>query len=235
MRRSLLLALALASAIGGPAQAMDMEDDPLLFSVFAEELEWRGRDAGGGFAWDVDAWFGRDLDKAWLKTEGETEDGHVEHAEVQLLYSRAIAPFWDLQAGWRRDLEPGPDRDWAAVGIQGLAPWHFHVDAAVFLGPSGRTAARLETEYELRLSQRWILSPSAELNAHGKDDPERGIGSGLSTAEAGLRLRYEIRRRFAPYVGVHWERRFGDTADLAEAAGEEIAGWRWAVGLRAWF
>ncbi len=233
-----LLALSGLVAFPGAVLAMDMGktmDDPLLFTVFAEELEWRTGDGEDGFAWDADAWLGRDLHKAWLKTEGETEGSDVEHAEVQLLYSRAIAPYWDLQAGWRRDLEPGPDRDWLALGVQGLAPWHFHVDAAVFLGSSGRTAARVEGEYELRLTQRWILAPSAEINAYGEDDPERGIGSGLSSAEAGLRLRYEIRRRFAPYAGVHWERRFGDTADLAEAEGHDTSGWRWTLGLRAWF
>lgn len=235
MIRRIVLAVVLLGALPDPARAMGMEDDPLLLTVFAEELEWRERSGVSGAAWAVDAWLGRDLHKAWLKTEGEMEEGDLEEAELQLLYSRAIAPFWDLQAGWRRDLEPGPDRDWLALGVQGLAPWHFHVDAALFLGTSGRTAARVEAEYELRLTQRWILAPSAELEAYGKDDPARGIGSGLSSGEAGLRLRYEIRRRFAPYAGIHWERLFGDTADLARETGSETSGWRWTVGVRAWF
>ena len=232
-RRLLVTGLLVATVCD--ARAMGIEDDPLLFTVFAEQLEWRAQGGDSGFAWDVDAWLGYDVNKAWLKTEGETEDGSTEKAEAQLLYSRAIAPFWDLQAGWRREFQPGPDRDWLALGVQGLAPYHFHVDASVFIGTSGRTAARLEAEYDLRLTQRWILAPNLELDAHGEDDRERGIGSGLSSGELGFRLRYEIRRRIAPYAGIHWERKFGNTADFAREDGESTSGWRWVLGVRAWF
>ncbi len=233
----LIMAATLAAFLAAPvtARAMGIEDDPVLLKVMAQELEWRAHDGESGLAWDVEAWLGRDLHKAWLKTEGEREDGETEKAEAQLLYSRAIASWWDVQAGWRRTFRPGSDQDWFAVSLQGLAPYWFHVDASLFYGGSGRTAARLEADHEFRLSRRWILLPTVEVNLHGEDDPERGIGSGLSSAEAGLRLRYEIRREFAPYVGVQWEGLFGDTADYAEAEGGETSGLSWVVGVRAWF
>lgn len=232
MRRTLTALLAAACA---PALAME-NDDPLIASVLIEELEWRADGSDSGAGWDIQGWLGYDINKFRFKTEGEWDDKEdVETADVQALYSRAIAPYWDIQAGWRRELEPGADRDWAVIGIQGLAPWHFEVDASLFVGESGRTAARVEAEYEFLLTQRWILAPRLELNAHGKDDPERGIGSGLSNIETGLRLRYEFRRQFAPYIGIHHERLFGDTADYAEAEGHGDTETRWVLGLRAWF
>ncbi len=232
MRRALTTFLALATA---PAWAME-NDDPLLASVLVEELEWRADGGDSGAGWDIQGWLGYDINKFRFKTEGEWDDDeNVEAADFQALYSRAIAPYWDIQAGWRRELEPGEDRDWAVIGIQGLVPWHFEVDASLFVGESGRTAARVEAEYEFLLTQRWVLTPKLELNAHGKDDPERGIGSGLSNLETGLRLRYEIRREFAPYIGIHHERLFGDTADYAEAEGHGDTETRWVIGLRAWF
>ena len=156
-------------------------------------------------------------------------------ADLQLLYGHAFAPWWELVVGVRRDFGPGPSRDWAAFGIQGLAPYRLDVEATAYLGESGRTALRLEAEYELLLTNRLVLQPLVQLDLYGKEDPATGTGSGLSEMEAGLRLRYEIRREFAPYVGVAWQRRFGDTADLARAAGEEVEDTRLVAGLRVWF
>ena len=169
------------------------------------------------------------------KTEGEGElGGAVEDAEVQLLYSRAITPFFDLQAGARLDLEPDT-RTHLALGIQGLAPYMFHVDAALFLADTGDLTARVEGEYDQKITQRLILQPRLELEAAAQDIPEREIGAGLTKLEAGLRLRYEIAREFAPYVGIEYETKLGQTADIARAAGDDPDGLKLLVGLRAWF
>ena len=211
------------------------EDDPLLMKAMVDQLELRLTSGDNPLAWDGEAWLGKDLNKLWLKTEGEYVNGDVEDAELQLLYSRAIAAFWDFQVGWRGDLRPRPDRNWLAVGFKGLAPYFFAVDAAIFIGDSGRTAARIEMEYEMLLTQRLILTPEFETNLYGKKDVELGIGSGLSDVEIGLRLRYEIRREFAPYIGLNWWKKFGDTANFAEAAGQETDDLQVTLGIRAWF
>jgi len=156
-------------------------------------------------------------------------------AEIQALYSRAIAPFWDVQIGLRQDLKPEPERAWGVIGIQGLAPYFFDIDAALFIGDSGATAARLSAEYELMLTQKLVLAPEVTLNFYGQNDIERLSGSGLSDATAGLRLRYEIRREFAPYIGVNWTRSFGNSAEFVRAHGESTRDTQWVAGIRAWF
>jgi copper resistance protein B len=233
MMKRLLLPVALGFST--TALAMGMEDDPLIGMLKIDQLEVRDTEAGNATAWKADAWLGKDLRKLWLKTEGEYLDGETEEAELQLLYSQAVSPYWDVQAGWRRDLRPTPTRDWLALGIMGLAPYLFEVDAALFVGEEGRGAARLDAEYEYLFSQRLVLTPELEANLYSKADPERGIGAGLSDLSLGLRLRYEIRREFAPYIGVHWTGLYGDTADYAEAAGGDSSEAVWVAGIRAWF
>ncbi|SHO52800.1 copper resistance protein B [Desulfopila aestuarii] len=214
--------------------AGDMDDDPLLGKVMLDQLELRTGDSDATVNWSLDGWLGRDLDKLWLKTKGDYERGSIGEANLQALYSRAIAPFWDLQVGWRGDLRPEPVRNWLAVGVKGLAPYFFDLDAALFLGESGRSQARIQAEYELLLTQRLILVPELELTLSGKDDPETATGSGLSTVEAGLRIRYEIRREFAPYLGVSWTRLYGQTADYAVEEGDETDQFQIVVGIRCW-
>lgn len=210
-------------------------DDPLLSMLMIDQLEIRSTDGPDPLVLDGQLWIGKDLNKLWIKTEIERVDGETEEAELQALYSRAVAPFWDVQVGWRRDFRPKPERDWLAVGVQGLAPYFFEVDAAIFVGKEGRTAARVEAEYEFMFTQRLILSPEIEINLYGKDDPDVGIGSGLSDIEAGLRLRYEYRREFAPYIGINWNRKFGQTADYARAEGEDRQDTQIVAGIRLWF
>ncbi len=211
------------------------KDDPLVYKVMIDQLETRIGDGPNPLVLEADAWVGYDLHKFWFKTDVERVDGETEEAEVQLLYSRAIAPFWDFQAGWRRDIKPKPDRDYLALAFKGLAPYLFEVDAGLFVGESGRVNARLDAEYEYMFTQRWALSPELTMNLYSKDDEERGIGSGLSDISLGVRLRYEIRREFAPYIGVNWSKQFGDTADFAEAEGEDTSDTRIVAGIRAWF
>lgn len=185
--------------------------------------------------WEAQTYYGTDTDKLWLKTEGEREERHTEHAEVQALYSRAISPFFDAQIGLRHDLQPHPTRDWLVLGVQGLAPYFFETEATLFVGDEGRSALRLKAESDLLFTQRLILSPEIELNAYGDDDAELGIGSGLSDIEFGLRLRYEIRREFAPYIGAVWSHQFGDTADFTRAKGGDASDVQWVAGIRMWY
>jgi copper resistance protein B len=211
---------------------MGMDDRAWWGTAVFDRFE---RVEGGAFAWSARASYGGDADRVALRSEGARADGRVEHADVELLWSHAVAPFWDTQLGVRRDFGAGPDRHWAAFGVQGLAPYWFEVGATVYVGEQGRTALRAEVEYELLLTQRLVLQPRLELNAYGKRDPVARTGAGLADAEVGLRLRYEIRREFAPYIGIERRRRFGATADYAHADGHEGSDTQWVVGARFWF
>ena len=234
MKKYLLLLMSIL-VFPGIVSAGEMNDDPLLTMLLVDQLEIRNADGENPLVWDAEGWVGKDLHKLWIKTDGEYVDGQVEEAELQAIYSRAVAPFWDLQLGWRRDLRPSPQRDWLAFGLKGLAPYYFDIDTALFIGDSGRTSARVQAEYEIMLTQRLVLVPEIEVNLSGKDDPATGTGSGLSDIEAGLRLRYEVRREFAPYVGVNWTRLYGQTADYAREEGDDTDAVQFVLGIRFWF
>lgn len=212
-----------------------MHDNTIEQYFLLDRLE--GFDANGddGLAWDAQSWIGTDLNKVWLRSEGERIDGHTESADLEVLYGRAFARWWDVVGGIRHDFKPGDSQDFLAIGVMGLAPYKFEVQATAYLGESGQTAARLEVEYDTLLTNRLILQPLIELEMHGKDDPARVIGSGLSTAEAGVRLRYEFTRRFAPYIGIVHERAFGRTADFRRDGGEGASDTRFVAGVRIWF
>lgn len=204
--------------------------------VMANIAEYQARDGKDGYRWEGEAWFGGDINRFVLKSEGEGARGEgVEEAEVQALYSRAVGPYTDLQAGVRYDFEPNPSRAYATVGFETLAPYWFEVEGALFLSDKGDLSARVEGSYDLRLAQRVVLQPRAELNLAAQDVRATGVGSGVSNAEFGLRLRYEVRREFAPYIGVTYDRSFGRTADFARAAGEDVEATSFVIGLRAWF
>ncbi|MFY7853993.1 copper resistance protein B [Sphingomonas hankookensis] len=204
--------------------------------VLLNLAEYQFRNGRDGYRWDGEAWFGGDINRLFVKTEGEGafREG-LESAEVQALYSRAIGPYFNLQAGVRQDLGPSPKRTYATVGFEGLAPGWFEVEGALFLSNKGDVLGRLEGYYDQRITQRLILQPRAELNFAAQDVPENRIGSGLSNAELGLRLRYEVRREFAPYLGVSWDRRFGDTARFARAEGDKATSRSIVAGIRMWF
>jgi copper resistance protein B len=211
-----------------------VHDRAINYFVLFDQLEWQGTRTASGVNVESKGWIGRDRDRFWFRVEGEGEDRRVDTAHAHVLYGRAIAPWWDVVAGIRQDVRPGSPQTWAAVGIQGLAPYWFDIEATAYVGASGRTHFRFETEYELLFTNRLILQPLVEAEIYGRADPERGIGRGLSTAEWGGRLRYEWRREFAPYVGVVWHRKFFGTADQARAAGDSTGGARLALGLRFW-
>lgn len=204
--------------------------------IAIDRLEAQIADGEDGYVWEANGWIGGDIDRFWLKSEGEGEfGGALEEAEIQALWSHAIGPFFDLQTGIRYDIRPEPDRAHAVIGIQGLAPYFFEIDAAAFLSDQGDVTARFEAEYDQRLTQRLILQPRIEANFSAQDILEHGIGAGLSNIEAGLRLRFEIVPEFAPYIGVEWQRDFGDTADFTRAAGGDADRWVALAGIRFWF
>ena len=213
----------------------EVHDSALNSFFIFEKLEWQDADDGSTLNWEAQGWIGGDVDRLWLRTEGERTNGKTEEAEVHALWGHAISPWWDLVGGVRQDFKPGDPQTWAAFGIQGLALYNFEAKATAYLGEGGQTAARLEGDYDILLTNKLILQPTAEFNFYGKNDPQRGVGSGLSESEVGLRLRYEIRPQFAPYVGVTWNRSYGKTADYAREEGEDNSEARLVVGVRVWF
>lgn len=252
---SAVLGLVLVLTSQAPAQnAADKYFDPAAMEAAREELrrehggrinyfvqadrfEFQSNEGASALLWDGQGWIGGDYNRFWLKTEGEYigESAELEEAEIQGLYSRPISPYFDFQAGVRQDLQPGARRTFGVVGIQGLAPYWFEVDTAMFISHEGDVSARIETEYELKLTQRLMLQPRAEFDFAFQEVAPLGIGSGLSTVELGARLRYEFKREFAPYVGVSWVRAVGATADFVRQDGRSAGSLSVVAGLRLWF
>jgi copper resistance protein B len=220
--------------------AMDMNDRALFGKVTFDRLEWRDGDQGEGRgAWDGQGWYGGDYDRLWIRSEGKyvgsgSEKG-VRDADIEAFWNRVISRWWNGQVGVRQDVGPGQARTWAAVGLEGLAPQWFETEATFYASDGGHTAARLKAQYDLLLTQRLVLQPLVEMNLYGRADPQRQIGSGLSDLEVSARLRYEVRREFAPYIGFIWLRRFGRTADLLRAAGGQASDLELTLGVRVWF
>ena len=204
--------------------AGEMSDDPLLTMVKVDKLEFRDSDEGTLLVWEVDAWMGKDLNKFWLKLTGESVDGAVESNEVDLLYSRAIAPFWDVQFGLRHEFKPEPSVDWVGIGFMGVAPYLFEVDANVFINEDGVINTRIDAEYEYMFTQKLVLVPNLGMSIYSDDDNARGIVSGLESAELGLRLHYEIKREFSPYIGINFEKKFGNSIVQESSESQLVAG-----------
>ncbi|MFK2879442.1 copper resistance protein B [Rhodanobacter hydrolyticus] len=219
----------------GVMPGMDMLDAGPLGMLRFDQLEAFDGLHGSGQSWEMEGWYGTDIDKLWLRSEGQHEDGRFDDSDVEALWSHAVATYWNTQLGVRNDFGEGPARQWLALGVQGLAPYWFELAATAYASSGGRTAARLRADYELLITQRLVLQPELEANFQGKDDPQRRLGSGLSDASFGLRLRYEIRRQFAPYLGVVWTRRFGGTAAFARDEGRPVFDRQLVAGLRIWF
>jgi copper resistance protein B len=240
-------------AFSGPQHAADLFYNPAemasardllrnehgsFTSVFfmADQFELREQDGEDTYLWDAQGWYGGDFNKFWFKTEGEGQRGESpEELEFQTLWSRAIHPWFDFQAGVRWDFERGFERSHLVLGLQGLLPYRFEVDAAAFISEGGDITTRFEGEYDVWLTQRLVLQPRIELELSGQDIPEREIGSGLASGEFGLRLHYQIVRELAPYLGLEYEYLFSDTADYARLAGKGSKGWNAVFGVRSWF
>ena len=202
--------------------------------VLFDQLEWRAGNGPGAWSWSNTGWVGGDLNRLWFRTEGEGADGRMAGARVHGLYGRAVARWWDVVAGLRQDLQPGA-QTWLAVGVQGLAPGFFDVEATAYLSDEGQTAAHLAVEYDLLITNRLVLQPVVEIDVYGESNASLGVGSGLSAAAAGLRLRYQFTREFAPYLGVSWVKAQGDTAALPDDADVANGTPRLVTGVRLWF
>lgn len=212
-----------------------VHDKALNYSVLFDQLEWQSGERADGVSVDARGWIGRDRDRLWFRAEGDGTSQRVDEAQTHVLYGRQISRWWDIVGGVRQDFRPSSAQTWVAFGVQGLAPYWFEIEATAYVGASGRTQVRVEIEYELLLTNRLIVQPLVEAEIFGKSDLARGVGAGLSTTDVGFRLRYELRREIAPYVGITWGNKWGQTADFAEAAGEDTGGARFVTGLRVWF
>lgn len=217
-----------------PDVAADAAHRGIHSLVLFDQLEWQTAESTDGLNWDGKGWIGGDRNRLWFRTEGGTEDWRLGDAEAHLFYGRAFARWWDLVVGVRQDIRPGPARTWAAVGVQGLAPYWLQVEATGYVSQDGQAALRLKAEYELLLTSRLVLQPLVEVNLYGKANGAHGTGTGLGTTDIGLRLRYELRRELAPYIGLTWVNDFGDADDRAEAARDNPARRRFVAGIRLW-
>jgi copper resistance protein B len=217
------------------ASMMEMNDASRLARILVDQFEFRDGGGARGGVWDAQGWYGNDYDKLWVKSEGEWPSGALARGCAELLWDRIATRWWSLQGGARYDFGAGRGKGWAALGVQGLAPYWVDVEATLYVGSAGSLAARFKAETDLRFTQRLILQPKLEVNAYSRPDRARDQGTGLADFEVGLRLRYEIRRELAPYLGVVWMRRFGESAQLVRTAGEVAHELQWVVGVRFWF
>jgi copper resistance protein B len=253
MRESLkqaaaILVLSLTASWNAPAWAQTPGADPNVADPFGppvddqhvwahailDQLEGRfGNESS--LRWDGEAWAGTDSDRLWLKSEGELTKSKLGDSQQEAYYSKPISTYFDLQAGGRYDLDSRPGRGWVALGVEGLAPQFFHVSATAYASDRGHLAAKFTGSFDLLLTQRLILQPEAEINLYSKNDPSRAIGSGFSDLDTGIRVRYEFSRKFAPYIGIAYEKKFGRSARYAAASGENTDALRFAIGLRSWF
>lgn len=230
-------------AIAAPSKAQDAGSEAAPYgSPVADETVWlhgaldqfEGRFGGtNSLRWDGEAWAGTDTNRLWIKSEGEARS-KISDGQEEAFYDTPISAYFDLQAGARYDLDSGPGRAWAALGIEGVSQYFFHISATGYVSDTGHYAAKLFGSYDLLITQRLILQPEAEVNIYSKSDPARLIVSGVSDLDTGLRLRYEISRKFAPYIGVAYERRFAARSALL-AGGETPTQLRFVAGLRSWF
>jgi len=223
------------AAVPQPGAMPPVTDRGIYAHAIFNQLEGRWNGSNPEFRWDGQGWIGTDYDKLWIKSEGTLGKGALDDGQQQFLYSRAVTTYFDLQGGLRSDLDSRPTRNWAAFGVQGLAPYFFDLEVTGFVSGEGHLAGKLEASYDLLLTQRLILQPQIELNLYSKSDPARLVGAGFSDIDTGLRLRYELDRKFAPYIGVVYQGKFGQTANFARQAGESTGDVRFAFGVRVWF
>ena len=235
MKINLIVISLIVGALPVATFAGGLSDDPLLTYFKADKFELRDTNEGSAFVWEIDAWLGKDLNKLWVKSGGERVSGETESNEIDLLYSMGVSSFWDFQIGLRHEFKPDSSENSLGVGFMGVAPYLFEVDASLFVNDDDLFNARLDVEYEYMFSQRLVLIPNLEMNLYSDDDETRGIGSGLSNVELGLRLHYEIIREISPYIGINYEKNFGDSADFISDAGEEVSDTQVVAGVSFWF
>ena len=225
------------AAVTSPPFGPAMMDRQVFAHAVFDQFEGRTGVSGSQLRWDGEGWIGSDMNRIWLKSEGFSDKARVSDGDHEALYDRPIPRmrYFDAQVGVRADLDSDPARVWAALGIEGTAPYFFQFAPTLYVRNDGNVAGRLTGSYDLLLSQRWIVQPEAELNFYSKDDPGRRIGSGLSDLDAGVRLRYEVRRKFGPYIGFAYNGTYGNTASYSRQAGESTSSPRFVFGLRLWY
>ena len=218
-----------------PVGGHTVHDNSIQHYVLFDRLEGWKADTGADQEWEGKAWIGTDLNRVWLRSEGQRLDNKTQEADLEVLYGHSVAAWWDVVAGVRHDFKPGASQDFAAIGVMGMTPYKYDVEATAYIGQGGQTSARLQASYDALFTGRLILQSLVEVNLFGQNDARRGIGSGLSTLETGYRLRYELTRRFAPYIGIVQERAFGKTADFRREEGIPTKDTRLVAGVRIWF
>jgi|ThiBiot_300_biof_2_1041535.scaffolds.fasta_scaffold21489_2 copper resistance protein B len=220
----------------GPHDRPHMLDQAIFAHLLFDQLEGRfGFAEGNSFRWEAEGWIGTDENRVWLLSEGRVADNQLDDGIQQLFYGRAVTTYFNALIGMRWDIDSLPTRGWGAIGILGTAPQWFRVSAFGYVSGDGHLAARLAASYDIQITQRLILQPQVELNFYAKDDPARHVGAGLSELDAGLRLRYEITRQFAPYVGITYLGQYGATANYVSEAGGSTQQLRFTMGVRTWF
>jgi copper resistance protein B len=225
--------IALCAVSFAQDHAAHGDHGPTIFHKIELETAYTD-DHGGVIDWDLHGWIGGDAERVWLRSEGAIEDGDVHSAEAQIFYGWNFDDFWDVLVGVRHDFEPD-GRTYAAIGLVGMLPYFIETEATLFLSEDGDLTARFEHEIDIRLTQDLVLEPHIELNLAAEDDPKRGTGAGITDVEASLQLRYEIIREIAPFVEVSWERKLGETALIARAAGGDVEETSVHIGLKIWF
>lgn len=220
-----------------PAMESPVMDNRVFTHVLFDQFEGRTNGSDSGLRWDGQGWIGTDMNRLWVKSEGFLKSGTVSDGDIEALYDRPIPrlPYFDAQVGIRQDLDSGPRRTWGAVGIEGLAPYFFEIAPTFYFRDGGHMAGRITASYDLLITQRLIAQPELEMNFYTKRDPQRSLGTGLTDLDTGVRLRYEISRKFAPYIGFAYARKFGDTANLSRQAGETVSAPRLIFGVRVWY
>jgi copper resistance protein B len=228
--------LSASSLPDAPIPKPHLMDNRVFAHVLFDQLEGRISGSDNAFRWDGEGWIGTDMNRLWFKSEGFVDKGAVSDGDQELLYDRPISHlrYFDAQAGVREDLDSGPRRTWAAVGIEGLAPHFFAFEPTFYIREGGHMAVRVSGSYDLLLTQRLVAQPELEMNFYSKSDPQRETGTGLSDIDTGIRLRYEITRKLAPYVGFAYAGKFGSTADLSRQAGESVSNPTVVFGIRVW-
>lgn len=215
-------------------ERLTLADEHPFYALLGDRLEYNEQANAGVF--NLQAWYGTTFDRLVIKTEGDFSEGSIEENQTDILWGHAVSAYWDTQAGVRLDYnKEGENRQWLAFGLQGLAPYWFELDMTAYVGERGNTAFTLEAEYELLLTQKLIIQPRAEITLYGKNDKQNELGSGLSSSAIGFRVRYEFTRQFAPYIGVEWSNKFGNTADYATSSGQSSNNTAFVAGIKFWF
>lgn len=213
---------------------MHMADDMTFTGLWMDRLERVRHEDGNATELEGRFWRGNSYDKFVINTEAEFVGNSLQRAEIDFLWSHAVTPFWNLRLGLTQEIGDAPDRSWATFSFRGLAPYWLDLETNIHIGEGGRTAFELEAEYDLLLTQRLVVQPRLDFKAYGKSDMAAGRGKGVANVEAGVRLRYEFSRQFAPYLGVERAAVFGETAKLLPA-GEPDRETHWVAGFRFWF